>query len=972
VRDEWQYAYETYKGINIVLRLGDHPKVEANLPEQLRAFDTQDFRNDADYNERLATLKRQLAERVAPIGQFYEVPQKPHPFLNRPDELDELRNLVIPDVDKPTKIRQITVIEGMGGIGKSALATTFAWDRKVRFAFPDGIIRLEVGRTPRMYELYRAIGVALDDDQSNYRDETSARQNAQKALADKKCLLILDDVWEKKDGNAFRDLISGTASRLLITTRNLQIKNEMNTNEYRLKLIDMSQAADYLRSWVGNDPKLDEIAEKLGYLFLALKLAGALMKQNSLTGAEYLTVFERVSDMEISPEREDSLEISINLGVDAAFANHGDRKLLYHTFGIFQEDAAIPQQTILQLWSHLRPDIRPIDHLKTLTTLVNLGLVERHEDKTITLHNLLHSYAREKLGNRYVQTHQDLLATYRRTRQGNGWHTAYVDNYLYDHLVYHLVSAAELDEAYELFLSPSWMSVRFINSDYLYETYIKDIQGVAAAILNSEQNAEVKITHLLRLALIRTSLASISSNYPPEILGKLLRLNIWTSKRCISVLNRLTNHSHRATAATHILSTGKLGEIDSLTVQQIGMEAVEEERKYPRERVKLLKELMPYTSDEFRRKAVQLWLSTASEISSHYHRSAALVELVNWIDEDDIPQRTEFEIIAGKLPRGYWDFALLSQKVQSGEIDDPRVIPLLQQIILSIPEEDLEQSIILIFNGIQSKFMLHMMGGEAAAKLDILERVTESFDKTVGIRNDYQRHLIEELDKLSETDIDEIKRLTLLSTSIADEGETAKVLSQILPFLPEVDRTELFQVALTIVEKGTQRLQQLQNRTSLLSQNTFARAELIRYQTRADVDEFINGLIDGMKAFDYIFHEGNVFSSLMPLMSHAQTLKALEALVELVSSYEIPLFLTQAAYSLIQHLVELNVDQSEIEQAVQPILAFQSSIADEMKVHSNKPDEVRFFELLRAPLIMYLSPEDKEQTIDAVVTAQGV
>src|SRR5690606_21496522 len=27
VRDEWQYAYECYKGINIVLRLGDYPDV---------------------------------------------------------------------------------------------------------------------------------------------------------------------------------------------------------------------------------------------------------------------------------------------------------------------------------------------------------------------------------------------------------------------------------------------------------------------------------------------------------------------------------------------------------------------------------------------------------------------------------------------------------------------------------------------------------------------------------------------------------------------------------------------------------------------------------------------------------------------------------------------------------------------------------------------------------------------------------
>ena len=34
VRDEWQYAYETYKGINIALRLGDY----FDLPEQLRGL----------------------------------------------------------------------------------------------------------------------------------------------------------------------------------------------------------------------------------------------------------------------------------------------------------------------------------------------------------------------------------------------------------------------------------------------------------------------------------------------------------------------------------------------------------------------------------------------------------------------------------------------------------------------------------------------------------------------------------------------------------------------------------------------------------------------------------------------------------------------------------------------------------------------------------------------------------------------
>ncbi|NJL56856.1 hypothetical protein HC928_18170 [bacterium] len=331
-------------------------------------------------------------------------------FFGRSEELDTLLRWVSQD-----HCRLVTLL-GMGGIGKSVLATAFAHDRKVRFAFPDGIVWLTVGRDAKLYELYRAVGVALGDDLSNYPDETTAHQNAQKALAGKKCLLILDDVWELPVGRAFRDLISGTVTRLLITTRNLQINDLLNANEYRLKLIDKSQAVDYLRSWASNDPKLDEIAEKLGYLFLALKLAGARMKKDNLSGADYLRIFDRVSRMKIdrnAVDRDDSLEVSIKLSVDAAFAGIEDNRLLYHTFGIFKEDTAIPQQTILQLWRHLRPDIDEFDLLETLNALVDLALVERNADnRTITLHDLLHSYSREKLGNRYVQTHRDLLDSY--------------------------------------------------------------------------------------------------------------------------------------------------------------------------------------------------------------------------------------------------------------------------------------------------------------------------------------------------------------------------------------------------------------------------------------------------------------------------------------------------------------------------------------------------------------------------------
>jgi len=460
VKYEWMYAYEIGKAINIALRKCDY----TDLPEELKNYDAPDFRKDADYDERLQTLVRQMTEPVAPMGQFHDVPALPPHFLQRPDALDALRDLVIADVNKPTLItaeKRVTAVEGMSGIGKSGLATAFAHDRKVRFAFPDGIVWVTAGRKPSLFELYRAVGIALGDELRNYRDESTARQNAQHMLQDKKCLLILDDVWELLVGRAFRDLIHGTPARLLITTRNLQINDVLNANEYRLDLIGPSQAVDYLRSWVGrDDPDLVKVAQKLGYLFLALKLAGARMKKDGLSGADYLATFDRVSRMKIdrqSTDREDSLEASIALSVDAAFMGMEDEKLLYHSFGIFQEDAAIPQQTILQLWAYLRPNVDSFDLSETLTALVDLALVERHEDKTLTLHDLLHSYAREKLGDRYVQTHQDLLDSYRVKL----WYELPPDEpYLWRNIAYHLTETKQTDTLRALLLVFDWLQAK--------------------------------------------------------------------------------------------------------------------------------------------------------------------------------------------------------------------------------------------------------------------------------------------------------------------------------------------------------------------------------------------------------------------------------------------------------------------------------------------------------------------------------
>lgn len=399
------------------------------------------------------------------LGALYNVTALPPYFLGRSNELDTLRDMVITKDENLTHVRtenRITIVEGLGGIGKSVFAASFAYDRVVRLAFPDGIIWLTVGRKPNMYEQYRTIGIALGDDQRNYQDETSARQNAQKILSAKKCLLILDDVWELSVAQAFRDLIPDTPVRMLITTRSLHINDVLNANEYRLKLIDESQAVHYLHSWVGNDPDLKTVASELGYLFLALKLAGARMRKDNLNAKEYLSIFNRISRMKInrlSHSRDDNLEVSIMLSVEAAFEGIEHMEDLYYAFGIFEEDTFIPYELTIQLWQYLYPDIEEFDLLEILNSLIDLQLIDKNAyDSKLSLHDLLLKFTREKLGTRYPTFHTNLLESYKL----NEWHKlSRNDPYLWENLAYHLIEANRLEELVLLLTkSAVWMNIK--------------------------------------------------------------------------------------------------------------------------------------------------------------------------------------------------------------------------------------------------------------------------------------------------------------------------------------------------------------------------------------------------------------------------------------------------------------------------------------------------------------------------------
>jgi len=124
-----------------------------------------------------------------PLGQLQGVPDLPRHYSPRQGELAVLRQkLLAGDESVP--------ITGMGGIGKTVLASALAHEPEVRQAFPDGIYWLTIGQKPNLLDLQNQLLRRLTGSKETLTTEQEAKDALREALAGGRVLVILDDVWE--------------------------------------------------------------------------------------------------------------------------------------------------------------------------------------------------------------------------------------------------------------------------------------------------------------------------------------------------------------------------------------------------------------------------------------------------------------------------------------------------------------------------------------------------------------------------------------------------------------------------------------------------------------------------------------------------------------------------------------------------------------------------------------------------------
>jgi WD40 repeat protein len=511
-RREWRYARQ--KGVIVypVKGVPDDQLDYSALPNWMRKadfFDIGQWTGSAwvDVKE-WEQFTNYLKSDREPVRVPFLAPDLPPRFVARPAEFDAiLQQIIEPATKEPVAIT--TALQGAGGYGKTTLAIALCHDERVSEAFDDGVLWTSLGQTPRVVDELTRWYAALTGQRPTFVDETEAAIQVAQKLERRACLLVIDDVWERRHLEPF--LRAGKHNARLITTRRFDLVSDMA--HIRVDEMTTDQAVAMLAApfsgMVVPEGRLPTLARRLGEWPLLLTLAASLLRgdlahgecaEGALAYVEGLLQKHGVTafDQADSVQRDEAVRRTVAASMDRLSAE--DRRRFYE-LAIFPEDTAIPLSTLAALWGLDAIDTRRCARRFDDVALVSLNL--HREPGVVTLHDVMRAYVRQECPD-VRHLHAQLIAGY-------GDLQRLPDAYAWRLLPYHLVEAGQADQLRALLLTPEWLDsqrravgVHAMIRDFTWMSGDRDLDLIHGAV---------------RLSL--PALASDASHFCEQLLGRL-------------------------------------------------------------------------------------------------------------------------------------------------------------------------------------------------------------------------------------------------------------------------------------------------------------------------------------------------------------------------------------------------------------------------------------------------------------------
>jgi GTPase SAR1 family protein len=276
----------------------------------------------------------------------------------------------------------------MGGVGKTTLVAKLARDLEDEGVFADGIYWVTLGEEPTDDDLRSWLGglaTYFGDARMPSGSVAERSIRLRQILTEKEALIVLDDAWKREHTVPF--LVGGRRCRIIITTRDATIARAagVESSLHDLDVMTPEEARALItkrldRPWRDGELTLvDELAEEVGRLPLALSLAVALVAEGDATWEQILGELRQeiarlktlaipdIDEYDDMMRRQLSLLANFHVSLRRLNGHYRERFLW---LGILREDTSLSPGMAPVVW-----DVDAAEARETLASLSNKAML---------------------------------------------------------------------------------------------------------------------------------------------------------------------------------------------------------------------------------------------------------------------------------------------------------------------------------------------------------------------------------------------------------------------------------------------------------------------------------------------------------------------------------------------------------------------------------------------------------------------
>ncbi len=208
------------------------------------------------------------------------------PFIGRSGALTQLRERLLQQ-----QVVALSALNGLPGVGKTALAVALAHDPVVRQEFRDGILWAALGSSPKVQEILSRWGTLLGFSASDASRLSSLQDWARAlrgAIGERRLLLVLDDAWQLADVLACQ--VGGPHCAYLLTTRSPLLAQQVSADQsFAVTELDEQDSLCLLSELAPEALRLEPeavrtLVHQVGGLPLTLTLLGHQLRLQAYSG----------------------------------------------------------------------------------------------------------------------------------------------------------------------------------------------------------------------------------------------------------------------------------------------------------------------------------------------------------------------------------------------------------------------------------------------------------------------------------------------------------------------------------------------------------------------------------------------------------------------------------------------------------------------------------------------------------------